>query len=204
MNIDQAFPSKYLRADDMGQEDETYTIDRVEMGTVGSGDEAETKPIVFFRETEKGLALNKTNSNTIKGLYGADTDDWSGKPVTLFVTEVDYQGKQVLAIRVRMRAPKPAPRQAAAPTSTGNGAAIPAADAAKRAAWDAFKLTMPGQPNEVVANDWKTAVTNYLPSKAVTLWTVADWKKFQADNFLPRQSPISDEQIFVGDDSVPF
>lgn len=105
MNIDSAFPSKYLKAADIGETDLALTIKEVVMETVGQGEEAEGKPIIYFNETEKGLVLNKTNTNTIKGLYTAETDNWVGKTIALFATEVDFAGKQTLALRVRMKAP---------------------------------------------------------------------------------------------------
>jgi hypothetical protein len=101
MNIDKAFAGNFLKADDI-EEDTTLTISKVAIETVGTDE----RPIVYFDGHEKGLVLNKTNKETIKGLYGKETDDWIGNKITLFTTEVDYQGKQVMAIRVRMKAPK--------------------------------------------------------------------------------------------------
>ncbi len=112
MKISEAYPSKTLKADDI-QEDTTYTIREVQMEKLGSGDDADTKPVVYFEEVEKGFVLNKTNASTIEKLHGDDTDDWIGKKITLFATEVDFQGRQTMAIRVRMR--KPAPRPAGRP-----------------------------------------------------------------------------------------
>lgn len=105
MNIDAAFPSKYLKASDIGDGDMPLTIKEVVIENIGQGEDIESKPILYFAETEKGLVLNKTNSNTIKGLYSAETDNWAGKMIALFATEVDFAGKQTLALRVRMKAP---------------------------------------------------------------------------------------------------
>ena len=101
MNIDTAFPSNYLKAADV-DEDTTLTIRDVKIEKLGDDE----RPIAYFDEIDKGLVLNKTNANTIKGMYTSDTDNWTGKKITLFATEVDYAGKQTMAIRVRMRAPK--------------------------------------------------------------------------------------------------
>jgi hypothetical protein len=98
MNIDQAFPSNYLKAANI-EEDTTLTIGSVTLETIGE----DKRPSVHFDNNDKGLVLNKTNASTIKGLYGSETDDWTGKKITLFATEVDYQGKQTMAIRIRMR-----------------------------------------------------------------------------------------------------
>lgn len=113
MNIDAAFPSKYLKASDIGDGDMPLTIKEVVIENIGQGEDIESKPILYFVETEKGLVLNKTNSNTIKGLYTAETDNWAGKMIALFATEVDFAGKQTLALRVRMKAP--------AKSNNGNG-----------------------------------------------------------------------------------
>lgn len=110
MKLDKMFESKYLRATDIDEiadentETAIVTIDRVEMADVAK-DEPQ-KPVVYFRGIEPAMVLNKTNATTIAGLLGNDTDDWIGKAIGLFTTEVDYQGKQVMAIRVRMKLPK--------------------------------------------------------------------------------------------------
>lgn len=100
------------------------------MEDVGSAAETELKPVLYFRETEKGLVLNKTNASTISGLYGPETDEWGGKKIALFGQEVDFQGRQVLAIRVRMKKPQSAAQEpvAAAAPSGGQPDGDPFAD----------------------------------------------------------------------------
>jgi hypothetical protein len=110
MKIDTTFDSKWLRAADIDEmaDEETntavVTIERVELEEIGQ--DKQQKPVLYFKGIESGMVLNKTNANTIKDLYGNETDDWAGKRLGLFTTEVDFQGKQVLAIRVRLKAPK--------------------------------------------------------------------------------------------------
>lgn len=101
MNINSAFPSKYLKAEDV-EEDVVVTIKAVKMETVGQGAKQELKPIVFFAELPKGLVLNKTNAKMIEKISSsADTDEWNGVKVRLISTEVEFQGDLVMAIRVR-------------------------------------------------------------------------------------------------------
>lgn len=107
MNIQNAFPSKWLKSGDVEEGDLTLTIRSVTMEDIGSGENQETKPVVYFEESEKGMVLNKTNADTISKLHTPETDNWIGKKITIFATEVDFAGKQTLALRVRMRAPKP-------------------------------------------------------------------------------------------------
>src|SRR5262245_20329528 len=97
MKISSAFPSTYLKAADLQDRNITVTIDRVEMEDIGS----DHKPVIYFQGKEKGLVLNRTNSNNIAAVYGDETADWAGKEITLYPTIVDFQGRSVDAIRVR-------------------------------------------------------------------------------------------------------
>lgn len=108
MNIDSAFPSTYVKASDLGGKPARLVIRSVQMETVGS----DQKPIMYFEKREKGMVLNRTNANTISMVYGTNTDDWVGGEVELFTAMVDFQGRSVEAIRVRIPPRKPAARQA--------------------------------------------------------------------------------------------
>lgn len=113
MNINDAFPSNYLKASDLGEAQPVVTIDRVEVEAVGRG--KEMKPVVYFAGKQKGMVLNKTNSKKIAEIAGSmDTDDWHGVQIKLYSTEVDFQGETVEAIRIKppqaaKAKPKPAP-----------------------------------------------------------------------------------------------
>lgn len=129
MNINKMYESKYLKADDIvemaNEETETavVTIESVTMEAIGQGQDQ--KPVVYFRNIKQGMILNKTNATTLSKLLGStDTDDWEGKTIGLFATEVDFQGSQVLSIRVRMKLPK-APRKAAVEQAEEAEATIP-------------------------------------------------------------------------------
>ena len=100
MNIDSAFPSNYLKASDLGTSQPLVTIDRVEVEPVGR--DREMKPVVYFRGKEKGVVLNKTNSNTIATVTGSrDTDDWVGCQIRLYATTTEFAGETVECIRVK-------------------------------------------------------------------------------------------------------
>lgn len=101
-NINDVFPSRYVQASDLQGRDHDLTIERFEMEQMADG---ETCPVIYFKGHGKGLVLNKTNGRTIAGLYGPNTDHWLGRPITLFPTQTDFQGRQVACIRVRMHAP---------------------------------------------------------------------------------------------------
>lgn len=98
MNINEEFPSKWLKATDLNGQQPTYTIREVSREDIGDDG---FKPVIFFNEVAKGVVLNKTNATNISEAYGPETDAWIGKPVILFTTWVDFQGKSVEAIRIR-------------------------------------------------------------------------------------------------------
>ena len=100
--VSESFPSKTLSAADIEEEDVVITIADVYEKQYDDG----TKYIIESREA-KDFVCNKTNANTIARIYGDDTDDWIGKRITLFATEVQSQKGMVLAIRVRSRPPRP-------------------------------------------------------------------------------------------------
>lgn len=98
MNINDAFPSKWLKAADLKGGQPTVTVADVRYEDIGDDG---NKPVIYFDGKEKGVVLNKTNATNIAQAYGEDTDAWRGKKVILFTTWVDFNGKSVEAIRIR-------------------------------------------------------------------------------------------------------
>lgn len=105
MDINGAFPSNYLKAADLQKREVKVTMSHIAMEDVGS----DHKPVLYFVGKERGLVLNKTNSMNIASAYGGETDHWTGKPVILYPTWVDFQGRSVEAIRVRPDTAHPGP-----------------------------------------------------------------------------------------------
>jgi hypothetical protein len=112
MNIDEAYPTKYLAAVDVAEQPRKMAMDRVEIEEVGR--QRDEKPVLYFKGESRGLVLNKTNKNVIAKAYGKETDGWTGKEIVLFHAMVDFGGEMVESIRVRLPrtapAPKPAPQ----------------------------------------------------------------------------------------------
>ena len=98
MKISSAFPSDYLKACDLQGRAVTVTMSHVSMAEIGG----EPKPILYFHGKEKGLVVNKTNAGKIAEMFGDDTDDWTGGEIILYEAMVDFQGRTVPAIRVRL------------------------------------------------------------------------------------------------------
>lgn len=104
MDINSAFPSKWLESADLAGKTKVVVMEDVTLEEVG--DDKEQRPVVWFRNQEKGMVLNKTNAGTIAKLYGCETEDWSGKPIALYPTETSFRGEMVRCIRVKPERPK--------------------------------------------------------------------------------------------------
>ena len=107
MKTNDVFPSKYLKAEDelFQNGDVIVTIKDVTKEKMGQGNDE--KPVMYFRELEKGMVTNKTNWATCEKMLGSvDSDDWLGERIALYVAEVDSFGDIVKAIRVRANKPK--------------------------------------------------------------------------------------------------
>ena len=126
MKISAAFPSNYVKAADLNGTPRTLTIRTCVLEELGQGNDKETKPVLYFEKAQKGLVLNKTNANAIADAYGDDTSDWEGKPVEVFPTRVEFRGKLVDGIRVRIQSEaQPKKQPAAAPMADEFGDEIP-------------------------------------------------------------------------------
>lgn len=106
MNFNEMFPSRFLSADHLMAKDGSYrevglTITHVGMETIGEGRDAVEKPVVYFEESKAGLVLNKTNGTSIKKLYGPNSDNWAGKRIVLYKTEVQVGSEMKDCIRIR-------------------------------------------------------------------------------------------------------
>ena len=121
VNINEEFPSKYLKSADLQGHAVKVTIKDVQSAPIGN----DRKLIMYFTGKDKGMVLNKTNARTIGDIFGDDTDDWRGKAVELFAMKVDFQGRMVDGLRVRVL---PAARQSAsiAPNARDRGMATQA------------------------------------------------------------------------------
>lgn len=112
MKVSEEFPSKYLKAADLDGREVKVVMANVEKEKLGD----DMKLVLYFKGKDKGLVLNKTNSNTIADAYGDETEDWFSQEIILFSVMTDFQGKVGPAIRVRAPMPKDRKRD---PISSG-------------------------------------------------------------------------------------
>lgn len=111
MNLNDAFPSKYLKAGDLNGRTLNVTIKDVTMEEVGQ--QKDRRLVAYFRSMDKGLVLNKTNAKRVQNIVGsAETDDWVGAKIALKAEMVDFKGDAILSIRVNL------PEAGAAPTQS--------------------------------------------------------------------------------------
>jgi hypothetical protein len=108
-NINDIFPSKWLKASDLPPQGITLTI-----ATLAMEDVDESKPpmpVLHFHGHDKGLVLNKTNGQMLAHLFNSpDTDAWMGKPIMLVSEPVQFQGRIVDAVRVKPATAPQAPQ----------------------------------------------------------------------------------------------
>ena len=130
MRRKDAFPSKYLKAEDIeDQGDLALTIKNVDWETIKNmqTNKDEQRPVMTFKEEINGerakpLILNVTNWNAIEKVCGSEeSDDWTGKRITLYTTEVEAFGETKLAIRVRSKSPARKPQTANRPAQREPG-----------------------------------------------------------------------------------
>ncbi len=98
MNINEVFPSKYLKAADIkGRPPISVVIREVVVEKIS---ETDSKPVVYFQGKEKGIVLNKTNANMIAHTYGPETNGWIGQTILLRSEPVPFGSQIVDSIRV--------------------------------------------------------------------------------------------------------
>lgn len=108
MNLDDAFPSKYMKASDLPEDGSALPFVIEEVRTEEVGREKQLRPIIYFKDQEKGFVCNVTNKNTIKKLFGtADSEELVGKTIKLYSTEVQFGDEMVESIRVSLKTGKP-------------------------------------------------------------------------------------------------
>jgi hypothetical protein len=95
-NLNDIFPSRFLKAHELQGGSPTVTIARVELEVMGRT--RERKAVAYFVGKKKGLLLNKTNAQAIAKIAGSEaTEQWIGVRVRLMAT-TDTFGKDVFPV----------------------------------------------------------------------------------------------------------
>ena len=100
MNINEMFPSKYLKGTDMVNRIVNVVIEGV---TFTDEFDEGRKYVLSFQGAKKSLMLNKTNVGILQWLFPdvADTNGWVGKEIQLYTELVTFKGQTGPAVRIR-------------------------------------------------------------------------------------------------------
>jgi hypothetical protein len=115
MKLNDAYPSRFLTAEDLNGKDIAVTIASVELEDIGQGHDKSKKLVISMTGKKKAFVVNKTNAGTIAKVLGTDeTEEWVDRQIIIGPREVEFQGNMVWSIRVSLKKPataaaKPAP-----------------------------------------------------------------------------------------------
>lgn len=121
MNVNDVFAGNYLKVEMLKGRSVVLTINKAELAKFDEGN----KIAIGFQETDKELALNKTNAYAVAMMYGEETGGWMGKKIEIFPDTTMFGGKMVPCIRVRAPQGMPAAQQPAQPQSYGGSPDLP-------------------------------------------------------------------------------
>jgi len=115
-------PSNFLKASDLLVDDEYTEVDVTIISVVQQEmpNDGTQKWVVYFKEFDKALVLNVTNTRKLGELCGDLSDDWVGKRIRLYVAPVSFRGEEVSSIRIKQARQNSA--RSAPKTSAGNDA----------------------------------------------------------------------------------
>jgi hypothetical protein len=101
MDMERAIPSPWFSASDFDSVGKEFTIGNVMMQQV----QAQFKPVIFFQGQEKALILNGTTNKVLIGLYGKESNAWTGKKIVLYSYMGQPQFGNPAQLRLGVRAP---------------------------------------------------------------------------------------------------
>jgi hypothetical protein len=87
VSYDDLFPSRFLKAEMLTDEFNTFCIKDVYVAELETEDKKiERKAVIAFSDCKYELTLAKVNGEAIKAMFGRDVKNWIGKRVTLWST----------------------------------------------------------------------------------------------------------------------
>jgi hypothetical protein len=121
--LEEVFPSKYLKASDLGGKSRTLKIAEANMETLKTLDGREsTKVVLYFHDFKKLLPLNRTNFQMVQIVTGEkDSDDWHGHNIVVYPDQTSMGGKIVDCVRIKAPKGKSAPVDMAEDGSPDDG-----------------------------------------------------------------------------------
>jgi hypothetical protein len=103
MKITEMFPRKYATGEDLAGKPVSLTIAAVHREQLHPqpGSPAVEKFVLYFQHATKGVILSAPLARQIAAALGDDTDQWTGKRITLYPEPMTVAGKARIAIRAR-------------------------------------------------------------------------------------------------------
>lgn len=80
---DELYPGRFIKAGDFKGKVVTLKITAVQIEELEGDKGKQIKGVIAFEQTEKHLALNKTNGICLKAMFGRMVQEWVGKRVSL-------------------------------------------------------------------------------------------------------------------------
>lgn len=111
MKLRDLYPSRYATGEDLAGKEVSLTIAGVSIEAMrpGPGQPEKQKPVLYFKEAKKGVVMSRTLARQIAKVLGSDdTDQWTGKKITLTGELMTVAGEPRIAIRMKMPDPGPA------------------------------------------------------------------------------------------------
>ena len=115
MNVNDLYPSKYVKSDDLGNQRLTLQVGAIKLEAVE--EHAPDKPVMYFNGKQKGMVLNKTNTLLCANCWGDETDGWTNQWLELFVEPKMFNGKVVNGLSVAPKLAEITPRPEATPNA---------------------------------------------------------------------------------------
>ena len=100
MRKNEALPSKYLNAADVGSGIYKLTIRSVVMEKMEN--DGAMKPVMSFVKAQKSMPINATNWDNMASTYGDESDDWIGKQIEMYTEATRMpNGTPTRGVRIR-------------------------------------------------------------------------------------------------------
>lgn len=88
-SYEDLYPGRFIHAADFKGARVTLRISEVNIEELEGDKGKQVKGILLFHKTDKQMALNRTNGECLKGMFGRKPQDWVGKRVTFFPAPYD-------------------------------------------------------------------------------------------------------------------
>jgi hypothetical protein len=116
-DLDSCYGSKYLSAADLGDRKIKARLAEIRKVQLRQDNGvSRVKFVLLFEGIDKGLVLNQTNKTVLVDALGRNPASWIGATIGLVAESVQFGGKMVRGLRVRvldkpaaLSAPRPAP-----------------------------------------------------------------------------------------------